>query len=87
MLLSIAVVLQKRFHVATGYIAMVLSVLAFINEIAEDTILEMSWFILIFLAVVMGLLTIIGKERQSQSQASSGTIANCRCVMLAALAE
>lgn len=65
--LSIAVVLQKRFDVAIGYIAMVLSALAFINEIAEDTILEMSLFILIFLPVVMGIITIIGKERQSQS--------------------
>ena len=39
-----------------------------INEIIEDHyVLEISWFILIFLPVVMGILTIIGKERQWQS--------------------
>ena len=83
LLLTIAVVLQKRFHVAIGYIAIVFAALVFINEITEDLVdvLAVSWLILILLSVAMGILTIIGKERQWQSQASSGTIANCRCVM------
>ena len=71
---GIAVVLQKRFHVAIGYITIVLSALVFIYEITEEGllggVLGLGWPLLIVVAVTMGVLTIIRKERQWQSQPS-----------------
>ena len=68
-LLGVALVLQRKFHIAVGYIAIVLAAGILISEIGEDVIGDaadaiqmISWMGMMALSVAIGILGIVLKD-------------------------
>ena len=68
--MDIAIILQKKFHIAVGVIAVVVPVIGFVTEIGEiasdSNAIEAIGFVafmgMLLLTVTMGILTLIRKE-------------------------
>ena len=65
LLLGIALILQKRFHVVVGSIVVIVSAVAFLDEIlyeAPEIIPIVGWMGMFIMTVVMGVWTVLQKE-------------------------
>ena len=67
LLMGVAIILQKKFHIAVGIIAVALPVVGFISEIGGDSdaidgIGFIAFMGMLLLTVTMGVLTLIRKE-------------------------
>jgi hypothetical protein len=65
LLLGIAFILQKRFHVVVGSIVVIVSAVAFLDEIlydAPEIIPIVGWMGMFIMTVVMGVWTVLQKE-------------------------
>ena len=66
-LLGIALILQKRFHVVVGSIIVIVSAVAFLDEIlydAPEIIPIVGWMGMFIMTVVMGVWTVVQKEKK-----------------------